>query len=340
MVPFRIRHSMGVWICCFSSLYGQQHGGADDTLAKRFLKEAPDKWRDHARRIAGLEVRCSRTLDVADTKDAAKIVRTVSVVRAVFGNENCQRTFELEPGDSGRFSADFAGCNADYFFGLRKAKGARDYAIAYVESHSTLAQDETLALSRTRFVAERIRRVHLVHMLQLASSPDFKVTSAKELLQGGHHMVQIDFEYNPKKPDNKEVSAGIYRSGTIMCDPAADWAVIEALVKIDDLERKVVVLECESRVDATVRDIPLATSYLVQGKDSKDRQVFRYAEKCEWKEFTGGDDAFRLSGFGFPEPTFPQRSRIRLWGFVLTVAVVVLVTASFVFRIWRTLRPA
>jgi hypothetical protein len=189
---------------------------------------------------------------------------------------------------------------------------------------------------REEGLCPKSRRLGFIDLLDMVVSPDFTVTSAKEILQGDQMLVELEFQYDPADPSYAEVTGGIFRHGTLLLSPDMDWAVLEARVSsqgptpADALTKR---FTRQVRTDIVGK--PLVVDAHDVAFDTEGNLVYDFRDHYEWSSLSGEDAVFRLSAFGFPEPTFDGPRRAPVWMSIGSL-IVLFVCLVLALRVRRT----
>ncbi len=153
----------------------------------------------------------------------------------------------------------------------------------------------------------------------------------------GDRLVQVEFAYHLKNPrPDEKLLVGPY-TGTVCFAPDSYWAITEAKLKLeDDPSKEVSAINTRNEIAKALRGIPVIVETRILWYDLKGKLFQRRSVKREWKEYTGGDERFTLSAYGFPEPGTARPSKKRLWFLGISVALALLSIALLIYRRWRT----
>jgi hypothetical protein len=298
-------------------------GGAERPVAKRFLGEAPQKWEEYKSLLRAYELRERTTIEVMHNKTVEH-----DTIRTVLGDKDTEIVVHLRrTGEQERLY----GVNADYEFVLQKGPDSDEpFAIHHVGPRNP--NQETYALRNREYFVRSIWWAFPLDFHKIVGSPGFRVKDATDAIQDRKHVVRITFEYALTNPGPKEKTLPKAFAGTAVFLPDTYWALSEVKMRFDDPVKEVSAIEMDNTIGTPVRGLPLVARTEYRWYDLTGKLWRRAVSNYEWTEFTRGDDPFTLSAYGFPEPTFPQPSRVRLWLACISIAAMLLGIAVFAFR--------
>lgn len=305
-----------------SSLAGSAVARGDERLAQRFAEQAPAKWMEHEGLAIGIEYDVARVIswDDGTTQETQ--------LQNILGREAGLAIYEYEMNGAEYNNRGVYGANGDYCFELVSPGMASDLIINDVRMHRQNAKDAPAALLRARHWASQIRFVGSVDLLDIVSSPHFRVTEAREVSEEDELLVEVKFEYTPDNPGTREKTMGIYRSGSILFRPGDFWAIARGTVSVEDPSRFVAAIRFEKQIETDAGGVPLVANAHDVATSPTGALVYDCRMECSWKPFTGTDDTFTLSAYGFPEPGFEDRSMTRVW-LVLSSLVLLFLLLAF-----------
>jgi hypothetical protein len=280
---------------------------SDDGLARRFLQEAPEKWREHESRVNLVSGTRTTTMSWDDgdyREQALRIVLGTNEAEAI-----CDTKVEARDSSYRRVY----GSNADYSFELAGPLSG-ELSLREVWPRSGRSADSSDAVQIGRRIVSEIRRLRSIDLLDLVVSPDFTVKSAKAVRREDEMLVELEFQYDPADPGHAQVTAGIFRHGTLLLSPEMDWAVLEANVSgqgatpEDSFTKRFI-----RQVRTEIAGKPLLVDAHEVAFDAVGNLMYDFRDQYEWSPFAGDDAVFTLSAFGFPEPSFDGPSRVRVW---------------------------
>lgn len=278
---------------------------ADDTLAKRFLEEAPAKWREIDSKLNGFEVKgeyVTKTLSPELKKRGGRSRPEHETDRVVFSSDGIQAVDEQE--------RRVFGMNKAYTFELTKSTQG---ALSIVNVSPYPPRIDVLRPRPPRpniaFITA-IGRVHgirsffMLDFFEIVSSPDFKVKKATETTQNDKHLMSITFEYQLRNPDPKKRLLPKSYKGTILFAPDSYWAIIEGKMDVDGGDKLLGGYQIKQRLATTVKRIPVVVESSFRDYDKQGNTLETLLSKFDWKEFkeSDGNKTFTLSAYGFPEP--------------------------------------
>jgi hypothetical protein len=175
------------------------NAAADHALAKRFLEEAPQKWRQYEAELRGFE----ETGDYLAVDLIPKNSETGECFRCLLSADGERAVWETRPKEASKRTAVY-GSNPKYDFELRKGPGPTGaFWIESVESRSQSV--ESIALRNARVnVAMIWHGGWLLEFLTILRSPDFLVKDAREVSRDEKRFVQVQFEYQLKNPGPRD----------------------------------------------------------------------------------------------------------------------------------------
>ncbi len=317
----------GLWMLCIIS--GPRGAMADEALAKRFLEEAPRKWHEYKSLLRGFERQSEYLTELISDKN-----EEITADRVVFGADGIRAVLESKP-KKAKKQEIINGTNPDYSFELRKTpmtSGA--FSIHNVTPRALEGEGVALRIAARR--AALIWQAHPLDFLKVISSSSFHVRDAKQIVQNGSSFVQIAFEYHLSNPGPNEQLLAKHYAGTILLAPDCFWAIVELKMQLDDDPLKEVgAIELENQITNSFRGLPVIMERRVRWYSPTGTLLKRVTEKNKWNEFTGSNESFTLSAYGFPEPSIPHSSKMRLWLFCLSVILLVVCVALLVYRHYR-----
>lgn len=315
---------------CVASISGWLgKASADDALAKRFLEEAPRKWREHELLLRGFEVKgehVTTMIGAKEVKGTSGTQKTRQTDRTILDSEGVQAISEQDREVFGR--------TRDYAFSLARPRASKALpSILDVSSVSPQYTDPALHVAASR--ASMIRAFFPHDFLDIVSSSDFKVKEATETSRDGKPAAQITFEYQITHPKPEERLLPKSYIGTVLFAPDAYWAIIEGAMNVDASSKQLGSYEVKHRLENVFKRLPVVVEAVDCTYDTDGNLSGSVVSKYEWKEFTGGDAMFTLSAYGLPEPSLSPPTRRRLWLFSITVTLVVFCIAFFLYRRWQ-----
>jgi hypothetical protein len=326
----RLGVTQRVWLLALSVLVTGPHWAlSDDGLARRFLREAPDEWRKHESGVNSV----SGTLTTRMSWDDGHYRK--QTLRIVLGANEAEGICDSHVEEPDRSTRSVYGSNADYSFELIGPLSG-EMSLREVQARAGRSPDSSKAVETGRRIVSKIRRLGFIDLLDMVVSPDFTVTSAKEILQGDQMLVELEFQYDPADPSYAEVTGGIFRHGTLLLSPDMDWAVLEARVSsqgptpADALTKR---FTRQVRTDIVGK--PLVVDAHDVAFDTEGNLVYDFRDHYEWSSLSGEDAVFRLSAFGFPEPTFDGPRRAPVWMSIGSL-IVLFVCLVLALRVRRT----
>jgi hypothetical protein len=286
----------------------------DEELAKRFLEEAPKKWREYEALLRPVEQHEETTLDVLSTNEVLH-----NVVDATVGNAASQVLLKMcRAGEKERI----CGTNSDYYFDLTVGpEPGKVLSIQDVQQRN--ANVEGYALRHRSFFVRTIAYAYPLNFIDIVGSTGFRVTDAAEIPQDSAGRVRIDFGYDLVTLSPKDASLPKSYSGTLVLEPRRYWAIKNVNMTFDDPVKEVGRIELENQIESGPHSLPVVTSAIQKWYDPAGNTLKVATSEYKWKEAKGGDRTFTLSSFGFPEPTFAKPSHSRMWAFVVAVALLV-----------------
>ncbi len=304
---------------------GRQYATSDASLARRFLQEAPQQWKQHEATVSWLKATRTATM----LRDDGSSVH--SRIRLRLGDSETQGISDWWiDGPDGSYGG-VHGANSRYSFLLSRRSQSGELSIRDVLEATANAAELPRAMQTVRRATSHIRRLGRIDLLEIVSSPDFAVASAREVLRDRGVLVEIEFTYNPENPEFAERAAGIFRSGTILFCPDRFWSVVEAEVEVvchrDLVRTKRIRTEL-----APDMDVPVVAEQHVALFSQTNRLEFEETVEYHWSRFAGGEHDFTLSAYGFPEPVFHRAApRTRLWVAIGSLGVL-LICLAFALR--------
>ena len=299
---------------------GPQRAASDDGPARRFLQRAPEKWKEHERAVNAV----SGTLTTTMSWDDGHYRN--SRLRIVLGSRETQAVLADQVEEPDRSYRRIYGSNDGYYFRLG-GTGSGKLSIQDIWPRGGRSADPSEPVLIARSIVSRIRRLGNIDLLDLVASPEFTVTSAKERVQEGQMLVEIEFEYDPANPSSAEITGGIFRHGTMVLNPDMDWAVLEANISVHGASAEDFLTKRFTRqVHSEIAGKPLVFDCHEVAFDATGALVYDFRRQHEWSSWAGDDAVFTLSAFGFPEPEFAtgRRSAPRLLLAAITMAILIL----------------
>jgi hypothetical protein len=157
---------------------GREEVTAEDALAKRFLEEAPRRWKEHEAIARNLEANIASTLSWDDGTHA-----TIQI-RVVLGTDDTAAIYDYydsQVDNTDSASAGVYGSNQRYAFELTRPRPDAELLIddVTVRSGSTTKTNMTKAASRARlYASQQLRRLNNVDLYDIVCSRDFRVATA------------------------------------------------------------------------------------------------------------------------------------------------------------------
>jgi hypothetical protein len=301
---------------------------SDDGLARRFLQEAPEKWREHESGVNSVSATGNTTMSWDDGHYRKQ------TLRIVLGANEAEGVFDSQLEEPDRSERSVYGSNAAYSFELTGPISG-ELSLRAVWARSEKSVDPSRAVEMGRNIVSKIRRLGHIDLLDMVVSPDFSVTSAKGIMRGDQMLVELEFQYDPADPSHAELAGGILRHGTLVLSPDRDWAVLEADVFAqgatpdDSLTKRFT-----RQVRADITGTPMVVDAHDVAFDAAGNLVYEFRDQYEWSPFTGDAAVFRLSAYGFPEPSFDGPRRARVW-MVIGSLIVLFVCLVLALRVRR-----
>ena len=258
----------------------------------------------------------------------------------MFGTDGARAWIEgLQKQANQKEEATANGSNPDYDFELRKSAGSNGPFSIYNVTPRRKPDNDGYALSFVTGQAKNICRAFPLDFSRFISSPDFRVLNATEVVRDGDRLVQIEFAYHLKNPrPDEKMLVGRY-TGTVCFAPDSYWAITDAKLKLeDDPSKEVSAIDTHNKIAKALGGIPVIVETSILWYDLKGNLFQRRTQKREWKEYTGGDERFTLSVYGFPELAPSQPSKTRLWYLGISVAFAFFFIVMFIYRRWQSAR--
>jgi hypothetical protein len=310
-----------------------QNISAEDAVSKRFLMEAPQRWKEYQALLRGFELQSEYFTEfVAENRQERATDRTV------LSANGTQAVEEFFPEDAKRVGF-VRGNSPSYDFELRKKGGSQsELSIHDIQPLKTNVNGPAM---RHALAAANIWQVYMFDFLSLCSSNELQIKDAKEIAADGRDLVQIEFEYVPASSVVNQGVLAKRSTGTVLFDPNSYWAIVGAKITVhnatgDGGER----IELTQQMEKALKDIPVPVESQVRLYDSGGKLIKRSTSKYQWKEYLGDGKDFTLPGYGFPEPTFAQPSLTRLWVALTCVVLIVFCLTILVYRRWRNAEAA
>lgn len=301
---------------------------SNDGLARRFLQEAPEKWAEHKSGVNSVSGTRNTTMSWDDGHYRKQ------TLRIVLGANEAEGVFDSQLEEPDRSQRSVYGSNADYSFELT-GPISEELSLREVLPRSGASIDPSRAVEMGRNIVSKIRRLGHIDLLDMVVSPDFSVMSAKEIMRGEQLLVELEFQYDPADPSHAEVAGGILRHGTLVLSPEMDWAVLEADVFAQGSPPDVDLTKRFTRqVRADITGTPLVVDAHDVAFDAAGNLVYDFRNQHDWSPFTGDAAVFRLSAYGFPEPSFDVPGRARVW-LVIASLIVLFVCLVLALRVRR-----
>ena len=315
-------------ICLLLTMGVPQCVLADETLAKRFLEEAPRKWEEYKPLLRGSEAQ-----EDSLEEQLSKKTEFRESWRFICGTDGARAILDgwQKEGEQKEKAVVYGG-NPDYEFELGKSPGSNNFSIEDVAPRRD-PDKVNLALRLATRQGEGICRAYILDFSRFISSTDFRVTNATEVVRDGNRLVQIEFAYDLKNPGPKEkLLVGRY-TGTVCFAPNSYWAIVEAKLKmLDDPRKEVGAIIIQNEIADALRGAPVIVGSHILWYDLNGNLFQRRTTKRVWKEFTGGNERFTLSAYGFPEPGTSRPSKTRLWWLGASLALAFICIALFIYR--------
>lgn len=278
---------------------------AEDSLRRRFIKEAPLGWK----RLREFSLRLQAHVTEVDEPDFDNPGRNVRKLEFNSAGGNLRYVSTCV---EGRVGEQLSLCmNSAYCFKLYRKPGAAELEITYLGMNSKPVTE----------LVERLNDMHIGLMLwlcpieALVASAGFELTDVVPVTNDAEALVEIQFGAKYAHAPNFRIDGG-----RIVFDPVHSWALREWDSSENDgaLRNRAVVT-----YDGEISGLPLPRRRTMELLDPETESPYaRYVTDFDdVREGAIREDECRLSAFGFPEPgigQLPGRGRTRLFLVALT----------------------
>lgn len=304
---------------------------SDQTLAERFLQEAPPRWEEYVR-LTG-ELQGVATLRTTSTAEGVRLIiqeweykinRTSKLLKF-------SRRDERAGGKEVEMDEEVFGVNPLYAFVLRRKTPEAPWVVTALADLSYDTVPKQIDKFITIYLTSATPGALLVRepLADVVRSPGFHVERCHPVRQGGEDLVEVAFRYT------KEEKMGPWtQTGTLLFDPNRQWRLRSGDLQYSGQGQrgtvKIRVIETE-----TVASSPLSRVYEVDNEfvaqgGGGDHQTIRMEATLSRPKHLPADEEFTLSAFGLPEP--PGIRRPVPWYLWAAVAGLLLLGAGAIFR--------
>jgi hypothetical protein len=275
--------------------------GEDAGLAEQFLREAPARWEEYARRAEELQGAYTATLSgsVGDVTGKAR--------NELKRNRQCRlvvtESRETAGGKDRRHQFEAIGYNPNYGFRLvRKAPDAPWTVAKLVDLRSTPAPawlEEPSDMTALTFHL----RLDLEPLAEAVRKPEFRVVSAREVARDGETLAEVVFD-NSHTPGDR---ASMVMGGKMLLDPGRFWCLraYEVRTATTAVKGTMKLTSGDFRQTRGSMPFPRVVEYdnhFVNNEGVRSHQVRRYEYDLDTPRSPPGDEEFTLTAFGLPEP--------------------------------------
>ncbi len=287
----------------FSSLRAQ----SPDAWKDRFTKEAPQKWEEYRRHAARFQGTLTQLC-----KDGEQVVQQARF--EVKQNAACRLGIYHSLLEQSPESEAF-GYNSDYAFSVARKKPDQLWVLNRLE---VLREEGDLARSATyKEVADELRLTRVLVLVastfelsELIAQPTFRLVRAAPIAREGEQLIEVEFD-NAHPVDSKPLCS--FQGGTLVLDPQRFWCVrsYDLQIKFRDMQGTE---KCEVHLRGGGAGCPIPERVVTTQELQPTPEGHRGRSSVVTREYDlqepatlPGDDQFRLSAFGLPEPALPRR---------------------------------
>lgn len=311
-----------VWIGVVSSSYLC----ADDAVMSHLQREAPAGWARITKQQEGLEfvVRLTEESPRAAPSPSRQIRFDLHWNRRP-GAIVLERSYD----ENGSQNRSVIVANELYGFEVRPSGAGSWELVTFYPNPPRDTDRPELPLAPLRHQAylnplTTVENIKGLSLLQRVDDPDFRMETAT---QAGPH-VRVHFRVIARPPKGPPVPG----TADVLFDPDANWAVKEYRLAADGDKTNVVWTAemADYSVDGYTPPKTITCSYY-DSSTAKTWRTRRVAEYLSVKRSTAKPEAFRLSGYGLPEPAGAQEPRKPLWPTLLSAAAVCAAVAALIW---------
>jgi hypothetical protein len=297
---------------------GGDQGQDELALRERFFHDAPLQWKEYAEKAKQLQGKFSfeaayptvnvEARNVYDLKRSGrnKLI-IVSMERTVKGKKQ-DEDFRL------------FGINPDYAFELRRVTSVSPWVLAKLMD---LRKGQVAAPFQGIFEEYEGGTADLVRLFnepleEIVRKPEFRVLHCRAGAGTGDGLVEVEFDYSH---ETQERGGNPVQGGTLLLDQQRFWSLrsyhvrtkskgFQGMMEFNVLE----VGDSGATFPVPKRAVRKSESRTDDGKTHENE--FRYEYDLRVPRKLPGDEEFRLSAFGLPEPMgmpVPRRSHWYIW---------------------------
>jgi hypothetical protein len=319
--------------------WGQALGADGDAgLQRRFLEEAPRRWRECLAHEFSLRGVSTAVL----TKDGKDYTRCKFDRKQRPGHRLAQAW--LEQVEEGKHTERLDAYNPDYLIELSRRAEGQPWVLMQLAMKTSASSFDAAPSYRYGLkdsVQAVLFQVSDAKLTDLVQQPSFRVVGAKEVRRGGDRLVLVEFD---NAHDVKDTPSCNVQGGTMVLDPSRSWCVREYDVRVKytgpvGTERSDTIELRPSKEPAFPLPVKLVTTQKLFSEEAKKSYVIRFERTYDLDESNPpGEDEFRLSAFGLPEPgTVRATPRWHFWAAVGGLCAFAL---AFLLRVFGRRRAA
>jgi len=290
----------------------------DKALEERFLREAPERWREYLSRATLLQGRIiDQCLESPDGQDVQEFeYKTNGKCRLLAHGSKVRRERDQDKRDKDVFAI-----NPRYGFRLRRTTADGPWTVLQILdfSNESLPDDWRFMFAAFEREANDLVELDAQPLTEIVQSQSFRITHCQGIQRDGEDLVEVTFTYD-REPGTSG-RPGAYRA-TGVFDPKRFWCrrsgECEVRFKNDDRFKSGKVKSPVLVLGETSGSLPFLKEAMVErefveDQNRKVRIVYRVQHDLEIPRRLPADEEFTLAAFGFPEPPGLEWKRPTRW---------------------------
>lgn len=296
--------------------------GDETVLKKKFLQEAPKAWKEYGAFLNTLQGTTTSKMVFTNKPSMEGRIE-------IRQNKKCKQVLSQEKGDK-HTKGEIISCTPDYCFQLSRKTQEGKWALSLLNLNAPDSNQSGLELDAQMIIKSNtsgLVSLERTTLLNLISKPEFQVKAIKPIRFEDADCFEIQWDSTHLLQENGSQDFYPEQRGVMILDPARFWCLRKADFSCDYSNSKGVVQKIEVKFkDNGDHKFPIPGQRIISNITYTSTRVFDLVPATPLPP----DLEFKLTAFGFPEPSPPiQPTRWFLWFSLVGVFLIIVGAVLF-----------